>query len=112
MSEFTHEIPDEISRSDERWLKVFTKKSLIASLIAGALGYFLGRMLSFGNNLISIGITIFFILITFGLTTIKIPEGYYLRGQGLTLDVILLRIFLRRRQKIIYVKNYNEGGGL
>lgn len=111
MSGFTHENPGGINDNQEKWLKIFTKRSFFAcvAVLFPALGIFF----SFKSSNPFVGATIAFILelITYGLTSFKMPEGFHLYGEGLTLDVLLFRIIVRRIKRVIYVKNYEARGG-
>lgn len=104
----TFPIPSEFSDED-KWFKYFTKKTLGCTLVSGMLMVLLGNLtLLFGSRapgLILGSIIVIFVLF---ITNFKIPETEYLKGAGLTIDVILIRRYLRRRAKCIYVKGYKK----
>lgn len=111
MSGFTHENPGGVLTNQERWLYIFTRKSFLATLIAVVFSFGLFRLMAgFGLTIPGLIIGVFIVLMVYLITTLKVPEGYLLYGQGLTIDIILLRILLRKSNKIIYVKNYVPGG--
>lgn len=102
----TYDIPEEFSDED-RWFKFFTKKQAI--MIVAAIGIMVMLVKIFdGAGLAFIGV-IFGGLLVIAITVIamlKLPETNYLRGGGQTLDVILFKRFIRKRNRRIYVKGY------
>lgn len=107
MANLREEVPAEFS-DDERWYKYFTKKTLVVLLIAILFTYVLTVL--FGLiHLPALGL---FIGIIIGSTVfiafnVKLPISDTLHGGGTTLDVLFVRIMVRRKTGKIMVR-YNE----
>lgn len=99
-----HEIPSKFTDED-RWFKYFTKKTLRFIMVGCLILVLLYKIFSlFGLAVIGV---VFGVVITIALAAISmipVPENQFLRGGGLTLDIILIRRFIRRGNKVIYVK--------
>lgn len=88
---------------------IFTTKSLIYTVVAGAIGlifyYIFGKMLKM--TLLGIGITLAFAAIGFAIGTVKIPEiaglPFTKQISGENIDVAFLKwIKFRKKGKVIY----------
>lgn len=106
-----HEIPSEFTDED-RWFKYFTKKTL-AFIMAGCLiMVFLYKVFAlFGGALIGVVLGIVITIALAAISMIPVPENQFLRGGGLTLDVIIIRRFIRKGKRVIYVKGYDVKEG-
>ena len=107
-SEFTNEVPGEYT-DDERWLKIF--KSYQALTLLGLI--LVTIILTKTFNLFGIGFIGTFIGIGISILimcaiSINVPADEYLKGASHTLFAIWLRKRYRKKNKIIFVKNYME----
>lgn len=104
---FTHEIPQEFSDED-RWVIgrfSLSRKSFIVLLAGGGLTYGMYKLFSMvGIPVVGVVLGALFSIVAVFLTIFPIPETDYIKGGGLALDDILLRRFVRRRSRIVYVK--------
>lgn len=105
----TFETLDEL-RDEEKWLKVFSTKAFLAELGVGviSLGVYIFSK-SIGIQAFGVINAIVLAIVTYIVTSIEIPQQYQLKGAGLTLDIVILRLIMRSRKKTIYVKNYDNG---
>lgn len=104
MEKVTYDVPGEFSDED-RWFRFFNKKQILVLAITAAMALFLFKMFSlFGVGWIGLLIGIPFSLVSTLLTIIPMPEENYLRGGGLTMDVILARKVIRKKTRCLYVK--------
>lgn len=104
----TFPIPSEFSDED-KWFKYFTKKTLACTLLSGMFMVLLGNFTSlFGSRAPGLILGSIIVVFVIFITNFKIPETEYLKGAGQTIDVILIRKYLRRRAKCIYVKGYKN----
>ena len=107
MEQMTYEVPDDLKSSEEKWLKIFSKKAFIAVLGTALLGFALFKTLQgFGHTNLGIILGIIPSLIAYLITTIKVPSTWYLQGAGLTIDIIILRLYIRFRKRVLYIKGY------
>lgn len=106
----TYKIPDEF-KDEDKYFRFFTKKQLLALIIAVVIGV---TLLVFFSKL---GLTpvglVFMLLIVLSIgvcVMIPIPEDRYLIGGGEKIYVIVLRILLKRlpKNRVIYIKNYKK----
>lgn len=104
---FTHEIPQEFSDED-RWIigrVSLSRKSFLVLLAGGGLTYGMFKLFSIiGIPVFGVVFGVVLTIVAVFLTIFPIPETDYIKGGGLTLDVILLRRLVRRRNRIVYVK--------
>jgi hypothetical protein len=111
MSNYTHSIPQEFSDEDRWDIGRFSlsRKSLI-TLLVGLAGTFLLMKLCSLFHLSIVGVIAGLLLtaVTVACTIIPVPLSDYLKGGGLTMDVIFFRRFLRKRKsaQAIYIKGY------
>lgn len=110
MESMTYDIPIDIKTSEEKWLKIFSKKAFIAVLITSVISFGIFRLFSIlGYTVAGVIIGILLILIIFLITTLKVPYTWNLSGGGLTLDIYLFKVFVATRRKVVYVKGYDRG---
>lgn len=104
---FTHEIPQEFTDED-RWIIgrfSLSKKSFAMLLGGGGLTFGLYKLFSlFHIPVVGVVLGVILTITVVFLTIFPIPESDYIKGGGLTLDVILLRRYVRRRNRIVYIK--------
>ena len=104
----TFPIPSEFTDED-KWFRYFTKKSLLALAISGMIAYgiiMLGKLL--GGLIPAIIVGGLFVAIVTGCTMLPYPDTEYLKGGGMTLDVLFIRRIIRRSNKKLYVKGYSQ----
>lgn len=108
---FTHEIPQEFSDED-RWIIgriSLSRKSFIVLLAGGGMTYGMYKFFSLIDiPVLGVVLGVLLTIVAVFLTIFPIPETDYIKGGGLTLDDILLRRFVRRRNRIVYVKGIRE----
>ena len=110
MAHLHEKVPAEFS-DDERWYRIFTKKSLATMIVGCAIAAgVIAVFTSFG--LLPLGIVLGGALGVsfFCVTVLKLPGKDVLSGSGCTMDVIALRIFTRKRQGRIYMNLHDESG--
>lgn len=99
-------IPGEF-KDEERWLKYLSTKAFIFEIVAFFIGGINYKILgSFGLSFLGIIVLVVLMLVAFILSSVQIPITWTLKGAGLTLDVIILRLIARSKNKVIYSKNY------
>lgn len=106
MAQTSYSIPSEFT-DDDKWLKYFTKKSLLALLLSGMVAYgivLVARL--FGALIPGIIIGGLLVVLVTGSTMVPYPETEYMKGGGLTFDVLLARRIIRKMNRCIYVKGY------
>ena len=109
---FEHDIPQEFSDEDRFPIYrqiTLPKKSFLTLLIGIGLTYVLYRLTS-AIHLSVAGIVVGFVLtiVAVVLTLFPLPEEEYIKGGGLTLDLILLRRMVRRRSRLVYAKGISN----
>lgn len=108
MSELREEVPREFS-DDERWYRYFTRKSILVLLSMGVISLIIIKFCSF-IGITAAGIYMALILTTVAMVAVMlpIPEGDVLHGSGCTCDVILLRMYIRKKKAKLYLKGLQE----
>lgn len=94
---------------DDKWFRYFTKKNLyvlVPGLFISAIlaKYFVSFGLGIPVFIIVAGITV--ILTAF--TMIPMPGRTYINGGSLTIDVILVRRYIRKKNACLYVRGYGK----
>ena len=103
----SYPIPSEFTDED-KWFKFFTKKSLVALMVSGIIAYGIIWAARFLGILIpGILVGALLVIIVTGSTMLPYPETEYMRGGGLTLDVLLARRIIRKVNACLYVKGYS-----
>ena len=95
--------------SDENvWFRFFRKRNLVVMLPCLFFTFVLWKFLAiFGFQII--GIIIGGILTVFLTALTMIPAPYdFLKGGSLTLDIIILRKRIRKKNAVIYVRGYGK----
>lgn len=110
---FQQDIPQEFSDED-RWQLgrfSFSKKSFIVLLSGFGVTYMLFKIMSFIHaSTVGVILGITLTVIAVFLSMFPMPESDYIKGGGLTLDIILLRKLVRRRNRIVYTKGISNYG--
>ena len=87
-------------------LRIFTKKSIVYTVIGGLVGYGLFGLLNFlGFLFVGLAIWMILLLAFFGFGSLKIPSDTFNSG-GDDLDKIVYRWF-KKRKKILYIDSKN-----
>ena len=103
-----YEIPSGFT-DEVRFFRIFPLRSFLILLLTAVPGFGLFKLLSpFG-----IGLYVFFFWImvegiVVGATIIPIPVERWKDGGGVTYEIFLLRKFLRRHKKSLFIKGYNQ----
>lgn len=110
MADLREEVPREFS-DDERWYRFFSRKSILVLLIMGVMDLAIVKFFAF-IHLQTPGIFVAIILtvVVMAAVMLPIPEGDVLHGSGSTCDVILFRLYVRRKNSKIYVRNLTYSG--
>ena len=105
-----YRIPKEF-KDEDKWFRFFTKRQLIYAIVALAFDA-IALMLSYSFNVLLVGIILSEIvsIVMMAFAFITIPTEQYMYGGGYLLSTIVLRVIIRRRKKnrILYVKNYDN----
>ena len=81
----------------------------MALAISGMIAYgsiMLGKMM--GGLIPAIIMGGLFVVLVTGCTMLPYPDTEYLKGGGMTFDVLLIRRIIRRSSKKLYVKGYSQ----
>lgn len=103
-----YEIPQGFS-DEIKWFKFFSMRSLIVLIATAAPGIFLIRFFS------GLGITLYLIVFwtiltgtVTGLTMFRMPSSNWLGGGGEYIDQVIIKRFVRRKSRCLYLKGYNQ----
>lgn len=111
LNTLSHPTMEEIREDEEKWLKIFTKRSLIACIIGLLPGYLLFSIIGIFAPAWAGGIVWLVIeLVLYIVSTVKLNvEENRNTGGGQYLYIVLLRKMFRRFGREVYVKmNRNE----
>lgn len=111
MVKFTYSIPSEFTDED-KYFKHFTKKNMAVIIITGFIMFLLYKLTGslFGKPFIGLIIGGIIMIVSILCAMVKIPETLYLEGGGQTILTILTRKYVRKRNKVIYIKGYDDWG--
>lgn len=105
---YRYEIPQGLT-DEIKWFKYFSLRSLIICICVAGLGVPLIKALG------GLGITVYlivgwaFVTIVITLATmIRIPNTNWLKGGGEYIDQYLLKRVIRKRNRCLYIKGYNQ----
>ena len=103
------QIPGEI-KSEDRWLRYFSRKQAIVLVLCGIADYRVIMWASTKGLLIpAIIVMLIVTLVVMGSVMIRLPvDVMFLNGGGVTIDELLFRIIYRKLHREIGVKNYDE----
>lgn len=111
MSAFRKSIPSEFTDED-RWRfgpVSLSRTTFIVSLIGLGITCVLYKVLGLiGLPKVGILIGIVGTIIAAVLTSQTIPESDYLKGGGVTLIVMLKRLYIRKKNKVVYIRGYGR----
>ena len=101
---FTHRVPRQL-QDEDRWFKFFTLKQAIAAAFMAVIGVPIGIVLSKIHLLLMLIVMVFYIFLCGFLIFFRVPGSQYMLGGGQHGASLMLRCFLRRFTKKVYVKN-------
>lgn len=105
-----YHIPSEFTDED-KWFRIFYKKNLLVMICGlGFTGVIAKAGALFGMQLPMIIFGLIVTAVITGITMLPVPETQYLKGGGQTLDIILIRMFIRKKNSVLYVRGYNKDG--
>lgn len=100
---YNYGVPEEF-KDEEKWLKIFNKKSFYTFIVTGVMAIIMYKLLSIAGLIIGLIICAACTI----LTMIPVAETEYMKGAGNSYAELLLKKNFRKKQRIIYVKHYNE----
>lgn len=107
MHSLTNEIPEGLNVDEEKWLKFFSKNALLATIVAFMVAFLIFKFCSlYGLQVFGIILGGILMFGTYFLFSFHLPSDMTIKGAGLTLIVVMIRIQIRRKNKVLYVKNY------
>lgn len=104
-----YQIPSDVKDQD-KWFRFFNKKQAVVLFFIFLLDY---RVLMWAGAhhllLPALFITLLLTGVAASIVLIPLPaDVLYLSGGGIMLDQWLIRIFIRKKEKVLYVKNYRK----
>ena len=104
------EVPREFDSTDDKYLKIFSLSSLLVMMVMAALSVMVCKLLIF-FRVPSVPVIAVCSIITIAVTAttmIPIPVDNYMSGGGNTVAQVIIKRFIRRHTRCIYVKGYNQ----
>lgn len=106
MAQTTYQVPVEFTDED-KYFRYFTKPALCSIGIAGVLGFGIYSIFnSFGAGMVGIITGGVLVAVAAALSMLPMPEEKYLKGAGSKIGVILIRVIVRRRRRVIYIRDH------
>ena len=104
------EVPREFDATDDKYLKIFSLTSLLVMMVMAALSVMACKFLVFFGvpSMPVIAVCSIVTIAVTATTMIPIPADNYLSGGGNTVAQVIIKRFIRRRTRCIYVKGYNQ----
>lgn len=104
-----YELLDEF-KDEEKWLKVFSTKAFICEIVAFMYSFAMFKLITALTGLTALGIAngVLVMITVYVVTSVHLPQTWILKGAGLTLDIILIRRYIRFKNRVLYIKNYDE----
>jgi len=95
-------------KDEDKYLHM-TKRQLIYAVLALLLAWgFISLFSSIGLFPLGLALGFIIMIIIFIFAYVVIPTDRYLLGGGQKVETILLRLLIKSRKKVIFVKNYEE----
>lgn len=110
MMRLTYEIPHGFSE-EVRWFKFFPMRSLKALVCSAAPGVFLIRL--FQSLKATVPFLVFWgfvVLLVTGSTMFPVPRSRWLAGGGEYVDQIVIKRYIRKRKRCLYIRGYDQLG--
>ncbi len=110
MESLSHSTMGDLREDEEKWLKIFTKRSLLTCLVGMLPGYLLFTVLgiffpSIVGGVVWLALEIFLYIVT----TIKLSvEDYRNNGGGQYIYMVLIKKVFRKTSKVYYYKGIFE----
>lgn len=102
------EVPAALGKK-AKWYKYFSLRSLLIGLCMAGIGILIGKLVS------KIGLGLYFgifwallTIVVTGITMIEIPNTNWMGGGGNTVDIFLIKRFIRKKNRRLYIKGYNQ----
>lgn len=104
------EVPREFDVTDDKYLKIFSLTSLLVMMVMAALSVTACKLLVFFGvpSVPVIAVCSIATIAVTATTMIPIPADNYMSGGGNTVAQAIIKRFIRRRTRCIYVKGYNQ----
>ena len=110
MDDFYNEVPEEFSKEDDKWFRFFPPKSFGILIATGLLAVILTKLFGIIHvKLLGIILGVLNMVVLTALSMIPVGADNYLKGAGQKLDIILIRKFVRKNKRCIYIKGYGSG---
>lgn len=107
MANLRFERPEELT-DDDVWFKFFRKRNLKVIVVCLVVTFLLRIMFGlFGYSTTGTVIGIVLTIIVTGITLVPM-ENDYMNGGSLTLDVFIIRRYIRRKTATAYIKGYGK----
>jgi len=103
-------IPKEL-KDEDKWFRYFTKKQAVPIAVTLLIDYRIIMWASQRNFLLpAIIVSVILTLLVAGIVMVELPvDVLFLSGGGITMEQWIRRVFIRKRNRKIYVKNYDMG---
>ncbi len=104
----TYDIPQGLT-DEVKWLKFFHTRSIKVLAITGIPGVIIARFIrSFRVLVVFLVVWFLFVAICTIPTMILMPASWWLNGGGEYLDQIVLKRYIRKKSRCLYIKGYNQ----
>lgn len=109
MAGMRHNVPGEFN-SETKWFRFFSNKQLAFLVVALFVLYLCYKVsVNFtGRGFFGVLVGLIIGAVIVAPSMIPIPQTEFLKGGGLTIDIILIRRWIRKRKKCIYVKGWKK----
>jgi hypothetical protein len=102
-----YQIPAEY-KDEDRWWK-FTKRQLVYVIIGLMIDYFFFKIFQpMGLSVVWIFLDVVVSLFFGIIAMVPIPQSSYLHGGGMMLEAVILRMLMRKFNRVLYTKNYDR----
>lgn len=102
-----YQIPAEY-KDEDRWWK-FTKRQLVYVIIGLMIDYFFFKIFQpMGLSVVWIFLDVVVSLFFGIIAMVPIPQSRYLHGGGMMLEAVILRMLMRKFNRVLYTKNYDR----
>lgn len=108
MNPLAAKVPGEFTDED-KWFRFFYKKNLVVLVIGLFFAWFLWKAMSWLDlGVVGIAVGLAVAAIMTGLTMLPVPDLGNMRGAGQTLDLLLIKKWIRKKNHMIYVRGYGK----
>lgn len=92
-------------KSEVQWYKFFSTKSFITLLVSSVVAFgILKLFLWIHLGMVGVLIGLMLVVLSVSVVVIPVPEGNILHGSGMTLDVVIFHVLVRKKKRRIYIK--------